>query len=518
MKLHFILLSFLLLLSNTLCAQHINVIISDQFDPNEPSIMINPRNTNQIVAGANLDNYYYSADAGLSWTKGTLTSSNGVWGDPVIIVDTNGSFYFFHLSNPPEGTWIDRIICQKMDSLGKPWSDGSFFGLNNTKAQDKQWAVVDPRNNTIYVTWTEFDEYDSHVPTDSSRILFSRSTDGGLTWIAPVRLNRYSGDCLDMDSTTEGAVPAVGPNGEVYVAWAGPNGIVFNKSADGGNSWLPLEQVVTDVPGGWDFMISGINRSNGLPVTCCDLSEGPYRGNIYINWIDHRSGADDPDVWLAKSTDGGQNWSLPKRVNDDGSGNTQFFTWMTVDQKTGYLYFVYYDRRAYTDDRTDVYMAVSKDGGDNFVNFKISASPFTPVPTVFFGDYTNISAFNNVVRPIWARCDIGAMSIWTAIIDSVFLGVDAEADNGLMLEQNAPNPFNGSTLFSFKLRHADKVSLKVYDIFGQEVATLINKEMLKPGKYRRQFDANAYKLPSGIYLFSLITSDKVVTRKMVVDH
>ncbi|MEI6853492.1 MAG: T9SS type A sorting domain-containing protein [Bacteroidota bacterium] len=505
------------LISSELFSQHTNVMISDQFDPNEPSIMINPRNTNQIVAGANLSNFYYSSNAGQSWTKGLISSSNGVWGDPTIIVDTTGSFYFFHLSNPPGGNWIDRIVCQKMSSLGATWSDGTYFGLNGTKAQDKQWAVVDPRNNNIYVTWTEFDQYNSSLPTDSSRILFVKSIDGGLTWSNPFRINHYSGDCLDMDSTTEGAVPAVGPNGELYVSWAGPNGIVFNKSNDEGATWLPMEQFVTDFPDGWDFMIPGINRSNGLPVTCCDISDGPYRGNIYINWIDHRNGANDPDVWLIKSSDGGQNWSLPIRVNDDGAGNTQFFTWMTVDQKTGYLYFVYYDRRNYNDNRTDVYMAVSKNGGDNFVNFKISTSPFTPVSSVFFGDYTNISACNNVVRPIWARCDTGAMSIWTALIDPVFLGTDAEPDNGLMLDQNSPNPFNGSTVFAFKLRRADKVSLKVFDIFGREVATLIDNEVLQPGKYRRQFDASGKQFSNGVYFFSLITSDKVVTKKMVLE-
>ena len=63
------------LISSELFSQHTNVMISDQFDPNEPSIMINPRNTNQIVAGANLSNFYYSSNAGQSWTKGLISLS-----------------------------------------------------------------------------------------------------------------------------------------------------------------------------------------------------------------------------------------------------------------------------------------------------------------------------------------------------------------------------------------------------------------------------------------------------------
>ncbi len=170
-------------------------------------------------------------------------------------------------------------------------------------------------------------------------------------------------------------------------------------------------------PGDWDYDIPGISRCNGLPVTVCDLSNGPYRGNIYINWTDQRNGTDDTDVWMAKSTDGGDTWDEPKRVNDDPAGKQQFFTWMTIDQVTGYLWFVWYDRRNYTDNNTDVYMAVSRDGGESFFNFKVSEQPFLPTAGVFFGDYNNVTAYNNVIRPIWTRLHQGQLSVWTAIVD-----------------------------------------------------------------------------------------------------
>ena len=66
----------------------------------------------------------------------------------------------------------------------------------------------------------EFDKYESDDPADSSHILFVNSIDGGTTWSTPLRLDEKGGDCRDDDSTVEGAVPAIGPNGEVYVAWA----------------------------------------------------------------------------------------------------------------------------------------------------------------------------------------------------------------------------------------------------------------------------------------------------------
>jgi hypothetical protein len=499
-------------------AQYPNILISANNTPNEPSIMINPKNPNQIVAGTNINNYYYSGDGGLTWQEGQLSSTYGVWGDPVIDVDTNGDFYFFHLSNPQVGNWIDRIVCQKSTNGGQAWNNGSYMGLNGAKAQDKHWSAIDRTNNHIYVTWTEFDNYGSSNPQDSSHIRFSKSLDGGQTWSPAKRINRVSGDCIDSDNTVEGAVPAVGPGGEIYVSWAGPLGLVFNKSLNQGETWMESESVVSDIPGGWDYAVPGIYRANGLPVTCCDLSNGPYRGTIYINWSDQRNGVTDTDVWFIKSTDGGLTWSERKRVNDDPPGRHQFFTWMTVDQSNGYIYFVFYDRRNFTNNLTDVYMAVSLDGGETFNNYKISESPFNPFSSVFFGDYTNISAINNIVRPIWTRLDGGSLSLYTALFDSVFVGVDKTPEKLLLfsLDQNYPNPGKEDTYFSFKVHTTTNITLKVLDIYGREVATLINNRQVQPGKYIEHFDISRYNPPAGLYFFSLNSGEQSLRKKMVI--
>ena len=196
--------SLLLILSLSLgaSAQHQNILIDENgswTQPEEPSIMIDPKNTDHMVGGANIDNMYYSTDGGFTWTTGALNSSYGVWGDPVIIVDTAGAWYFFHLSNPAQGNWIDRIVCQKKDAIGGTWNNGTYMGLNGTKAQDKEWAVVDRNNNTIYVTWTQFDEYGSSNPDDKSDILFSRSYDGGDTWSDALRVNDESAEIMNSD-------------------------------------------------------------------------------------------------------------------------------------------------------------------------------------------------------------------------------------------------------------------------------------------------------------------------------
>jgi len=389
--------------------------------PCEPSIAISPVDSNIVVAGAILDKVYYSSNGGITWKKKTLTSPYGVYGDPMLLADNKGDFYYAHLSDPKgsqgsDPTWLDRIVIQKSTDKGVTWSQGTYAGLHHPKDQDKHWLAVDPRDNSLVMTWTEFDKYDSKDPKDKSRILFARSNDGGKTWSSEANLSQLEGDCLDDDNTTEGAVPAIGPKGEIYVAWSYANKIYFDRSLDAGKTWLATDKVVADQPGGWTFDIPGIFRANGLPITATDLSNGPNRGTIYVNWCDQRNGTNDTDVWIAQSTDGGNSWSAPTRVNNDGAGHQQFFTWLAVDPVTGYLYVVFYDRRNHRDDNTDVYLAYSKDGGKTFVNAKISQSPFLPTKTIFFGDYNHLSVYNGRVRPIWTRLQNGNLSVWTALV------------------------------------------------------------------------------------------------------
>jgi len=513
------LLSVLLFLVSgftTSFAQYPNVLIGEQFTPEEPAIAIDPANTKRIVAGANISSFYYSNDGGVTWGDGQLTSeAHGVWGDPCLVVDTMGYYYFFHLANPPLGSWIDRIVCQRSTDGGLTWNDGTAFGKDNNKAQDKEWAVIDRATNTIYVTWTQFDEYGSTNPLDSTNILFVRSTDQGLSWSTPVRINKQAGDCLDSDNTVEGAVPAVGPEGQIYVAWAGPLGIMFDRSADGGSTWLANDIFVSDIPGGWDFGIPGISRCNGLPVTCCDISNGPDRGTIYVNWSDQRNGETDTDVWLCRSNDGGNTWSSPIRVNNDLPGKQQFFTWMAVDQATGYLWFVFYDRRSYTDMKTDVFLALSKDGGNTFTNFKVSETPFIPTSNVFFGDYTNISAHNNIIRPIWARLHNSQLSVWTAILDSTMVGIPDVLPQAENDEESYPNPFSDEAYFAFKIHKRSLVNLEVMDLYGQSVATIYANQWLDPGKYIERFDSSGIDLPSGVYYFRLNTGEAEKRRKII---
>jgi hypothetical protein len=81
------------------------------------------------------------------------------------------------------------------------------------------------------------------------------------------------------------------------------------------------------------------------------------------------------------------------------------------------------------------------------------------------------------------------------------------------LEQNYPNPFNPSTTISYSIPASSFVTLKVFDILGNEISSLVNEEM-SAGNYEVEF--NAVNLPSGVYFYRLQTANFVETRKMVL--
>ena len=385
----------------------------------EPSIAINPKNPNHIAAGTVLQGYHYSVDGGKTWKSKELKSPFGVFGDPVLQFNSKGRLFYFHLSDYKKGSHLDRIVCQYSDKITGKFSKGSFPEPNGTKVQDKHWVVIDPKTDVIYMTWTQFDAYNSSLKSDSSFIMFSKSTDNGDSWSKPLRISKFGGDCLDDDNTVEGATPALGLNGEIYVTWSGPNGLMFQVSKDGGKTWLKEERKILDHIGGWSINIPGIYRANGLPFLVSDISDGPNRGNLYLNWCDQRKGEDDTEVWLKISKDGGETWSEDVLVNQDDSKTQQFFTHLTLDPANGDLHFVFYDRSMFKSGNIQTHVAWvhSSDGGKTFKQQTVSESSFVPNPKLFFGDYLNIAALNGKIRPIWPRMDEGKITLWTAIID-----------------------------------------------------------------------------------------------------
>jgi len=97
-------------------------------------------------------------------------------------------------------------------------------------------------------------------------------------------------------------------------------------------------------------------------------------------------------------------------------------------------------------------------------------------------------------------------------VTSVSQGGELNPEN-LRLGQNYPNPFNPTTTFQFSIVNSQLTIVKVYDLLGREVATLVN-EVKGPGVYTARFDASS--LTSGIYFYRLRTPEFVETKKMLL--
>jgi hypothetical protein len=412
------------------------VSAADARRPAEASVAINPTNPEHVIATfiqstqpgqqPRSTNWgYVSTDGGLTWT-GTVAAnpSRRVQGDDVIAFGRDGTAFHTYIAfdgirvNRPEvaatGIWVRRSVD------GVTWEPAvPVIDHVNTVMpfEDKPWTVVDragdsPHRGNVYVAWTRFDVYGSDDPTHHSTIWFARSRDGGHSFQPPARISDDTGDARDSDGTLEGAVPAVGPKGEVYVVWAGPKGLSFDRSDDGG--WtFGADKVISPLTGGWDIPVPGVERHNGMPVTAVDLSGGPNKGTLYVNFIDERNG--DTDVFLLASKDGGRTWAPPVRVNDDPKGAAQMFTWMAVDPADGSVNIVFHDRRGLTGTMTGVMLARSVDGGKTFVNHRVPVEPFDCCSaSAFVGDYNGLDAYGGRLVAVFPVITGGQQRIMAA--------------------------------------------------------------------------------------------------------
>ncbi len=392
--------------------------------PVEIAVAINPTNPDHVVAVSNQaarlgepgsNHVYISADGGLTWkTTAAPNPDRRSQGDDAIVFGPDGTAHHTYIAFV--GIRTPRPVRAANGIFANASRDGLTWGkpvpivdhLNTVEPfEDKPYLAIDtaensPHSGTLYVSWTRFDVYGSKDPAHKSHISFARSRDGGHSFSPARRISDKPGGAVDDRNTLMGAMPAVGPRGEVYVTWAGPEGIVFDQSSDGGWSF-GADRILTNTPGGWDLQAVGLGRHNGLPVIGVDRSRGPHRGSLYVTWIDKRHG--DPDVFLLASRDGGQTWSEPVRVNDDaqGNGKEQLFAWMVLDPRDGSVNILFYDRREHADTRTGVTLARSVDGGRRFVNYRVNQEAFPCYPDVFFGDYIGIAADGGRVMALYSH-------------------------------------------------------------------------------------------------------------------
>jgi hypothetical protein len=129
--------------------------------------------------------------------------------------------------------------------------------------------------------------------------------------------------------------------------------------------------------------------------------------------------------------------------------------------------------------------------------------------------------FENVVWNEWHEGH--SWGNWYAHLDNILEHFDMvvnvesgdEIPNQYLLLQNYPNPFNPSTVITYKLPVSGNVTIKAYDILGNEIATLVD-EYKPAGSYNVEFTINNLQLSSGVYFYQLEAGEFIQTRKMIL--
>ncbi len=281
---------------------------------NEPSFAIDPTNPLHLVAGwrqfptINSDARYagvaVSTDGGLSWfNEGTLPpppdAPNAQQSDPVLAVDWNGVFFYNSLIF--RGSHLG-VATYRSDTGGFSWDEPVFM---RDGSADKNWYEIDYLSGHHYGIW--------QFPGE-----FARSTDGGQTW------RRW-----DVGASIFAHI-GIGPDAEVYIGWWENAGVKVRRSDNAGDpNATPSFTPEVTVPLGSMVWQPPVNPDGGASQVwiATDHRDGPQRGWVYVLSSSETSN-DVADVMFSRSTDRGQTWSTPIRVNDDAPGLD--YQWMAA--------------------------------------------------------------------------------------------------------------------------------------------------------------------------------------------
>ncbi len=478
---------------------------------NEPSLAVDPTNTDRIVVGwRQFDNissnfrqagYGYSTNGGAAFVFPGPINPGVFRSDPVLDFDGEGNLYYNSLT----GNFACDVY--KIEDGGVDWA-GPFPAHGG----DKQWMRMDrttgigARNN--YSNWNE--SFTTCAPG-----YFTRSTDGSETFET----------CIEIDESPRWGTLAVDANGDLYITGISNNGsgIVVIKSSTAKD---PGEAVT------WDFVtVVDLDGSLGIGQTInpqglsgqawvdVDLSND----NVYVLATIQRFSVSDPaDVMFAKSTDGGVSFAAPVRINTDaGTDAYQWFGTMSV-APNGRIDVIWLDTRDAPSGTVDsvLYYSYSEDEGETWtVNEPISEA-FDP--TIGYpqqnkmGDYFDMISDNDFAHLAWANTLNGGQDVYYTRITPALLGLDDLSRNSFGARVS-PNPFSESTIIEFSVDGDANTRVEVYDILGRKVNTLLDETV--SGNQRLSWNgtnAGGSKLNSGLYFVTITSEGKKATLKVVL--
>jgi hypothetical protein len=358
-----------------------------------------------------VEKYAFSFDNGATWTERfnpLVTSDGQVWGtefDPSLAIDKLGNVYLGSkygfsstINRAANGIYVNVAQLGSNDltfTAAQTYPIEANLGANNGNTTDQPWITVDdsnsPYSGTVYALWQE---HSANI-NQSTRMVFSRSTDQGKTWSAPLVISLPG-----QGNNLEDAQLAVGPHGEVYAVYERSTDqhtrsqFFLAKSTDGGQTFAP---VVAITPVFNDLTFTSTYGKDTYP----SIAVSPVDGNVFVAYADQPDGMNS-QIEFMRSTDGGATFSAPVVINDTFAGQ-HFMQTLSVDQQ-GVLHSSWFDGRNSPTDSSkyDVYASYSLDDGLTFSpNARVTSASLDAGGAQVIGDYAGIAAAGGFAHPVW---------------------------------------------------------------------------------------------------------------------
>ena len=459
----------------------------------EPDLAVNPNDPDHLVLGVIDYNFpnntaYVSIDGGQSWEGPQqikyLRQDRVSGGDPVLTFGSEGQVFFASLSlgfeeyaigNAVGFGMVSSIAMNVSDDGGFTWKEtvstarstietdvetdlsGRPRGTVQLGFLDKPWITtgIHPTmedTEVIYISYINFETlfeilYIGEIPTlglpeaHSTPMLVS-STDNGQTWSDPVKVgptvrrtygevgdDTGAGQAVGTKRVVQGPAPVVDSEGNLYVIWLdttddksmeGTAEFYLAKSDDGGETFTEPKRIAS-------FLEPGFRPRNAyfrywasaFPKVAIGPEDEMY---VVFTALPPDNPQDEGDVYFIRSTDGGNRWSRPKRINTDETDAPQFFPAVDVGPD-GKLHVMWGDMR---DDpvaiRYHIYYTSSEDQGDTWgfkmeeIDLDVGDARVTDFPSnpnkgfpsgLFLGDYFAIQAVENDAYMVWADTRLG---------------------------------------------------------------------------------------------------------------
>jgi len=390
----------------------------------DAGVVVNPLNPDQVsVTTTILDwdgngytsyrgsAFFYSNDAGQTWQGVPDAFDYFNYGHQEIVMNLSGR-KFINYTNSEKGQ-----NCAYTNNNGGSWTikkvadpPTGIAGLlyHNTLCVDN--CQTSNYKNNLYSAWRQRGGL-----INCEHIVTARSATNGLTWSVPTGVSNGVGDNAD------NKFPDIktGHEGEVYICWvmeeyftADENAIGFARSLNGGVTWSAGKRLIDNIRGVNSTQCSKSILIRTMPVMAVDNSDGPFRGTIYVVWLNvgypGENEGENVDIYMVKSSDKGDTWSAPIQVNSDPDpgGSNQFFHEICCDPASGVVSVIFYDDRNCSPDQAEVWVASSCDNGESWEETVVSDNAFDVIPTPGLNsngyvEKIGIAALNNLVYPVW---------------------------------------------------------------------------------------------------------------------